>query len=169
MRKEIYRMSLLFGLIAGLACFLFFIVMYFMQDNPLSLRRPDLGINIILAGAAIWYYKRKNGGYLHFYEGFSIGFLTNLIGALLTGILIFLFLQFIDIQPFENWMSESKQMLIDDRERSKDLMNEETYQALLKSFDNKKPSVIILDELFFKQLAIIAISLLSMAMRKIKP
>lgn len=89
--NPIVRKSLIFGSIAGGVCFLFFLVMYFLNPNPLALRRPDLGINIIFIGVAIWYYKRENGGYLHFYEGFSLGFLTNIIAALLTGVLIFYF------------------------------------------------------------------------------
>ena len=106
---------------------------------------------------------------MHFYEGFSVGFLTNLIAALLSGILIFVFLQFIDIHPFTTWMEESKQMLLNDRERSKDIMSEEMFQTLIKSFDGKSPSMIIFDELIYKQIAIVAITVFSMAMRKIKP
>ena len=101
--NPIVRKSLIFGSIAGGVCFLFFLVMYFLNPNPLALRRPDLGINIIFIGVVIWYYKRENGGYLHFYEGFSLGFLTNIIAALLTGVLIFLFLQYVDVRPFEEW------------------------------------------------------------------
>jgi uncharacterized membrane protein len=166
--SPIVKKSLIFGSIAGVLCFLFFLVMYSMQPNPLALRRPDLGINIIMIGAAIWYFKRDRGGYLHFYEGFSLGFLTNIIAALFTGVLIFLFLQYVDRVPFQEWMEAGKLLLVQDRERSKDLMNEETYQQLLRSFDQKTPAVIIGDELIFKQLAVIACTLFSMAMRKIK-
>ncbi|WP_367914991.1 DUF4199 domain-containing protein [Leadbetterella sp. DM7] len=167
--NRLVKNALIFGTIAGVTCFLFFLVLYGMSDNPLSLRRPDLGINIIFIGSAIWYYKRSNNGYLHFYEGFSIGFLTNILAALITGVLIFLFLQFIDGQPLERWMTESRQMLIADRARSKDLMSEETFQTLLDSFGKKRPSVVIGDELLYKQLAVVAVTLFSMAMRKIKP
>ena len=93
-RQQIFRYSITFGLLAGLGCFLFFVAMYFTKSDPLSLRRPDIGINIILIWAAIWYFKRNNGGYLHFYEGFSIGFLTNIIAALVSGILVYLFIEF---------------------------------------------------------------------------
>ena len=167
--NPIVRKSLTFGSIAGGVCFLFFLVMYFLNPNPLALRRPDLGINIIFIGVAIWYYKRENGGYLHFYEGFSLGFLTNIIAALLTGVLIFLFLQYVDVRPFEEWTAWSKNLLLTDRERSKELMNEQTFQQLLKSFEEKSPAVIIGDELIFKQIAIVACTLFSMGMRKIKP
>lgn len=168
-RKIVLRYSVIFGLISGFVSFLFFLAMYFSIENPLNSRRPDIGISIIFIAAAIWYYRRSRGGFLHFYEGFSIGFLTNIISALLTGILLYLFVTIIDGAPFDQWLEGSKQMLINDRERSKELMNEETYQNLLKSFEVRNPSVIIFDELMFKQLAIIAVSLLSMALRKLKP
>lgn len=167
-KNRILNISLFFGLTAGLLCFIYFLIMYFSLDDPLANRRPDLGLNIIMIGAAIWYFRRKNNGYIHFYQGFSVGFLTNLIAALLSGILIFLFLQFVDYKPFETWLANSKQMLIEDRPRSQELMDEKTYQALLKSFDNKSAALIILDELVFKQLAVIAVTLFSMGFRKIK-
>ena len=168
-KKRIFRTSFIFGGLAGVLCFVFFLIMYLMVDNPLSMRRPDLGLNMIMIGTGIWFFKKESGGYLHFYEGVSVGFLINLFAALLTGILIFLFLHFVDMQPFTTWMAEGKQMLLNDRERSKEIMSEEMFQTMLKSFDNKNLSMIILDELIFKQISIVAITLFTMAMRKIKP
>ncbi len=167
-RKQIFRYSITFGLLAGLGCFLFFTAMYFTKPDPLALRRPDIGINIILVWAAIWYFKRNNGGYLHFYEGFSIGFLTNIIAALVSGVLVYLFIEFIDGTPFTQWMANGKALLIKDKEMFQKMLNEKSYRQSLLSFDNQKHSVIIYDDLMFKQVAIIAISLFSMAMRKIQ-
>lgn len=166
MRKLILRNSLIFGALAGVSCFLFFLAMYFSFDNPLSLRRPDLGINVIFIFFAIWYYKKQMGGFLHFYEGFSIGFLTNIIGAFISGILIYLFIEFIDLKPFTTWILEGKLLLIKQKDTFGKILNDESFRRQLLSFDNAKPYQLFLDELMFKQLAIIFISLMSMVMRK---
>lgn len=167
MKKIIFRQSLIFGLLAGVACFVFFLVMYQIKPNPLNTRRGDIGINIILIWAAIWYFKRKRGGFLHFYEAFSIGFLTNIIGALTSGILIYCFIKFYDFQPFTMWIVEGKALLLKEKETFSKILNDDMFRKQLLSFDDLKPYQIITDELYFKQLAIIPISLLSMAMRKI--
>lgn len=167
-RNQILKYSLFFGSIAGFACFLFFWGLYATKTNPLALRRPDIGINIIMIWAAIWYFKRFNGGYLHFYEAFSIGFLTNIIAALVSGVLVYLFIEYVDAKPFVEWMMHGKALLLKDKELFEKMLNEKSYQQSLLSFDTQKHSVIITDDLIFKQIAIVAISLLGMAMRKIK-
>ena len=166
MKKRILKLSLTWGLVAGLVCFIFFLMMYAIDDNPLIKKRPDIGINILFIFLAIWIFKRRRNGYLHFYEGFSIGFLTNLTAALVSGISIYLFLKFYDIQPYLNWNLYSKQFLMEQKEALDSVINEETFKLQLKSFDEVKPYRVILDDLMFKQFAIVAIMLISMALRK---
>jgi Protein of unknown function (DUF4199) len=167
MRKIIILQGLKFGVIAGIACFLFFLAFYALKPNPLYYYKLDLGVVIILVWAAIWYFKRYNGGILHFYQSFSIGFLTNMVAALVSGILIYLFVEFVDIKPFTTWITESKAVLLKDKESFVKIMNEANFERQLVSLDNSKPYQIIFDVLMFKQLAIIPIGLLSMVMRKI--
>jgi hypothetical protein len=166
LNKKVYLYSLVFGLSAGILCFLFFLMLYAGNENPLELRRPDLGINILLIFLAIWFYKSRNGGFIHFYEGFSIGFLTNIIGALTSGVAIYLFVKFIDPTPFQNWIRNGKQFLIDQKEALSTILNEESFKLQLEAFDKAQPYQIILDDLMFKQFAIVAIMLISMALRK---
>jgi len=47
------------------------------------------------------------------------------------------------------------------------ILNEKSYRQSLLSFDTQKHSVIITDDLLFKQIAIVAISLFGMSMRKL--
>jgi len=166
LNKKVYLFSLIFGVSAGILCFLFFLMLYAGNENPLELRRPDLGINILLIFLAIWFYKIRNGGYIHFYEGFSVGFLTNLIGSFISGLAIYLFVKFIDPLPFQNWISHGKEFLIDQKEALSSFLNEESFKLQLEALDKAQPYQIILDDLMFKQFAIVAIMLISMAMRK---
>lgn len=166
MRKSIIQSSLIYGLLAGLLCVAFFVALYFSDPNPLSLRRPDIGINIIFIFASIYAFKKKNGGILHFYEGFSVGFLTNLIAAIFTGLSLYIFIKFIDPNPFLQWMESGIEFLKVQKEGLGEVLTEETFKMQLESLQNAKPYQIFLDELMFKQIGIIAISLCTLAMRK---
>jgi hypothetical protein len=166
MRNKIIKFSLIFGLIAGLLCFGFFLILYAVNEDPLSNRRPDLGINILIIFLAIWLYKQRRGGFLHFYEGFSIGFLTNIIAALFNGILIFLFIKLIDPKPFEALITNGIKFLNEQKEAVSKFLSEENFNLQIKSLQEAKPYEIILDDLMFKQFAIVAIMLISMALRK---
>lgn len=165
-RQRILKYGLTFGGIAGLVCFLFFITLYLSDPNPLNIRRPDIGFNIIFIFVSIWYYKRKSGNVLHFYEGFSIGFLVNIIAALISGICIYLFITFYDSAPFETWIEEGISFLKDRKDSLDEVLNEESFNLQVQALKDAKPYQIIFDELMFKQLAIVAISLISMALRR---
>ena len=166
--KAILKYGLIYGSLTALSCMLFFVVMYYLNGNPLLFRRPDIGFNIIFIGFAIWNFRRHNGGFLHFYEGFSIGFLTNIIGAILTGLFIYLFIVFIDNQPLLNWIESSKQILIKQKATFAAILNEQNFQSQYKAISEAKPYQIILDELMFKQFGIIAITLWTMILRKLE-
>lgn len=166
MRKKILNISLIYGGITGIVCFAFFLLLYRGTSNPLGSMRPFIGFNILFLFLAVWVYKKRQGGYLHFYEGFSIGFLTNIIGAFTSGFLIFLYVKFIDSAPFDNWIKESVKFLTSQKKELSTFLNEESYLKQLASFANARPYQIILDELAYKQFAIVAIMLIAMALRK---
>jgi hypothetical protein len=168
MRNFIFKHSLKFGVLTAITCFLMFLAFYFLGPNPLVPRRTDIGINFIMIWAAIWYFKRNNAGILHFYQGFSIGFFTNLIAALLNGILLFLFIEFIDEKPFIEWIAHSKQKIIEGKETFSKILNEDNIKRQIVSLENAKHHTLIFDEIMFKQFSIIAISLVTLALRKIK-
>ncbi len=167
--RKVLQISLFFGLLAGLLYFLFFILMYFTIDNPLANKTAPLGLQIIVLLFAIWYFKRLNHGYLHFYEGFTIGLVGNLLAAVLSGLLIFAFLEVIDGQPFQTWVSESISFLKADRPSKKEIMSDEAFEKMLMSLENSTTSSVIFDRLMASFWAIFPIGLFCMATRKIKP
>ena len=167
--NKIVKFSLIFGLLAGVLYFAFFLMMYAFIDNPLYDKASPLGLQMIIVLFAIWYFKRKQNTYLHFYEGFSIGVLSNFLAALISGVLIWAFLQFIDIRPFDTWISESVNFLMKDRADKKDLMSDETFQNMITSIQNSKPSTLILDRIIASFWLVFPIGLFTMVLRKIRP
>ena len=167
--KRVLNLSLFYGLLAGGLYFLFFLLMYFTVENPLKDKVSPLGLQVIVILFGIWYFKRKNQGYLHFYEGFTIGLVGNLLASLLSGLLIFAFLEIVDIRPFTTWISESIAFLIADRPSKKEIMSDEAFEKMLASLKNSTTSSVIFDRLMASFWAIFPIGLFCMAMRKVKP
>lgn len=169
MKKKLPRYTLIYGSLTALACLLFFIGLYNISENPLGVRRPDIGFNVIFIFIALAFYRRNNGGYLHFYEGVSVGFLVNLFGSVLTGLGIYLFVVFFNYQPFTAWTTAGIKLLYDQKETFDILLDAENFERQVTSLKNAKPYQLILDEVMFKQFCIIPITLLSMALRKQRP
>jgi hypothetical protein len=167
--RKVLNLSLFFGALAGVLYFLFFVLMYFTIPNPLANKMAPLGLQLIIVLFGIWYYKKINETYLHFYEGFTIGFVGNLLAALLSGLLIYGFVELIDMTPFTTWISESVSFLLGDRESKKEIMSDETFERMLESVSNSKTTSIIFDRLMASFWVIFPIGLFSMALRKIKP
>lgn len=169
MKKLLLKYTLIYGSLAALSCILFFLGLYYTNPNPLANRRPDIGFNIMFIIVSLYYFKKNRGGYMQFYEGFSVGFLVNIFAALLTGLFLYIFIEFIDYQPFQTWIDEGKKMLISQKETFIKIMNKETFQRQLEGLDKAKTYQLILDDLMFKQFSIVAISLLSIVMRRNRP
>jgi hypothetical protein len=166
--RRVLQLSLFFGALGGFLYFLFFLLMYFTIPNPLANKMAPLGLQLIIVLFGIWYYKRSNHSYLHFYEGFTIGFIGNFLAALLSGLLIYAFVEIIDMTPFTTWISESVSFLLTDRESKKEIMSDETFNRMLDSVRNSKTTSIIFDRLMASFWVIFPIGLFCMALRKIK-
>lgn len=98
MRQPILKVSFLFGLAGGLVAFSFFLFLYFKGKDALGdARAADLFNSFLFVVASIWYFKKVvRRGWLHFWEGLSVGFFTNLVGALVSATLIQVFINQVD-------------------------------------------------------------------------
>lgn len=167
--NSLKRVTIIFGLIAGISYFLIFLLLYFLIDNPLRDKIAPIGLQFILLVYGIWVYKKRKDGYLHFYEGMTIGLISNFIAALLAGLLIWVFLITIDIKPFEVWITESVNFLLEDRPEKKDIMSDETFDRMIKSIRESKPHTIIWDRLMAAIWLVFPIGLFVMVLRKVRP
>lgn len=169
MKKQLIRYTLIYGSLTALACLLFFVGLYNISPNPLGVRRPDIGFNIMMIFISLAFFRRNNGGYLHFYEGVSVGFLVNMFGAILTGIGIYLFVVFYDETPLTAWTEGGVKEMYANKETFDTLLDQGNFDRTIASLKNAKPYQLILDEIMFKQFSIIPITLISMALRKQRP
>ncbi|MBD2700942.1 DUF4199 domain-containing protein [Spirosoma sp. BT702] len=163
------KIPLLAGLITGVLCFLYFLGLYALDIAPLgNIRVLDYGIHIIVMATTVWYYRKNIGqGRLHFWEGLTIGYVLNTMAALVTGWLIYLFVTQIDPGVFDEYVVNSKKLLLEGKKQLTDQFGPETFAEQWTKTINMKPSVLIPDELTKKTaLAVLPVLIISLIFRK---
>lgn len=170
MNKELLkRNSLIFGLGIAIVCIIVALVQYyFLGKSPFGkYKLPAFGVNIILIFFSIWYYRINNGGLLSFTEGFSVGFLTNLVGVLITAIFFYIFTEFIDNQAIVLWVKENIQNIEKIKVAHIKNFGLAEYENLLKQAQKvPTPFQVFLDEISKKQLVVVAITIFTLILRR---
>jgi len=167
--QPLLRLSLLFGVLTGLLCFVYFLALYFVGVTPLGNHKVlDFGIHLIVMVAAVWYYRKQYGnGLLHLWEGLSICYVVNTLGAILTGWLIYGFIEWIDPSVFTNYIAEMRQLILSTKGNLVKELGAAQYANLLKGVDAIRPADLITDELSKKTvLAVLPVLIISLVFRK---
>lgn len=168
--KPLLKIPLAFGVLAGIVCFLFFLLVQSLDKFSGTSRALDVGFFSIIIAAACWYYRKKIGqGYMHIWEGISVGYVVWLTGALLCGYLTFAFFS-ISPASLVKYKSTLRQSLLINKAEAIKVWGKETFQQKLADIDYLTPSSFIFDEFRFTLLLIIiAILLISLIFRKARP
>ncbi|MFN8349785.1 MAG: DUF4199 domain-containing protein [Spirosomataceae bacterium] len=167
--KPLLKVPLAFGLLAGVVCFLFFLVIQSLDKFSPTGRTLDVGFFSILIAAACWYYRKNIGlGYLHMWEGLSIGYVVWITGALVCGYLMFLFFYFSPASLI-HYKSTLRQSLLVNQTEAVKAWGKDLFQQKLAEIDLLSPSSFIFDEFRFSLLLIVvAILIISLIFRRKK-
>ena len=162
------RVPFVFGAAAGALCFAFFVALHLLGVVPVETKRfLDFGFYIIMMAACNWYYRKKIGnGYLHLWQGISIGYLIVIVGSLLTGFLIYVFYS-LNPEAFSAYLDATRALLLSQKIEYAKRLGEAEFQRDVASVATIKPSGLVFNELknkFF--LAIIPILVISLLFRK---
>jgi hypothetical protein len=163
------RWPLLFGLATGLLCFGYFLVLYALGIPPLGNHKSlDFGIHIILITATVWYFRRTVGqGRLHLWEGLTIGYVVNTVGAFVTGWLIYFFITQVQPDIFTQYLANSRALLLQGKAEIVDKLGAAQFQSLLAGVGQTKPGDLITDEIVKKSaLAVLPVLIISLIFRK---
>jgi Protein of unknown function (DUF4199) len=168
--KPLLKIPLVFGLLAGVICFLYFILILSLDTYSGTSRALDIGFFSIVIAAACWYYRKHIGeGYLHIWEGISIGYVVWLTGALLCGYLSFIYFYF-SPAALAHYKTIVRQSLLTNEAAAIKSWGKETYLQKLSEISLVEPSSFIFDEFRFTLLLIIiAILLIALIFRKARP
>ncbi len=170
--KPLLKIPLMFGAATGVMAFLFFLGLYAVGLMPLGNNRVlDFGIFLIMMVAATWYYRRKIGnGYLHFWEGLTVCYVVNTVGAFVLGWLIYFFLRFGDPELFVRYLTEMRQLLMNGKAELVKNIGETEFQTMLTGISALTPGDMITDELGKKTvMAVLPILIISLVFRRPNP
>ncbi len=170
--KPLLKIPLIFGAALGFMAFLFFLGLYFIGVMPLGNKRAlDFGIYLIMMIAACWYYRKKIGyGYMHFWEGLTICYVVNSVGAFVSAWLVYLFITLVDPSVFLEYMVEMKQLLMQGKPELVKNIGEAEFQIMLKNVAATHPGDLITDELSKKTvMAVLPILIVSLLFRRQAP
>lgn len=163
------KFPILFGLVAGLLCFVYFLVLYWLGFVPLgNIRVPDFGFQIILMVAAVWYYRKYVGkGFLHLWEALTICYVVNTVGALLTAWLIYVFVKYIDYEVFTLYLADMRQLLTSTKGQIVESLGQAEYLKMVNKLDEITPETLVGDEISKKTvLAILPVLIISLLFRR---
>ncbi len=163
------RWPLYFGLATGLFCFIYFVILFAIGIPPLGNHKSlDFGIHVIMMTGAIWYYRRTVGqGRLHLWEGLTIGYMVNTVGAFVTGWLIYGFITLLHPEIFTEYLANSRALLLRGQADIVKQLGKDQFQTLINGVANTKPGDLITDEIVKKSaLAVLPVLVLSLIFRK---
>jgi hypothetical protein len=163
------KIPLLVGLITGVIGFIYFLALYNLGISPLGNHKSlDFGVHVIAMAATTWYYRKYvNKGMLHLWEGLSICYLINTIGALMTGWLIYFFVTQVDPMVFQQYLDNSRNLLLEGQKSISKELGADQFKTLLANISRIQPGDLIYDELFKKSaLAVLPALVISLVFRK---
>lgn len=132
-----YKAAYLFGILGGVFCGLAFIAVYLLGNEPISFTEifGYILIPLFVFFGIKNFKNNENGGELAFGQGMTVGFFIYSILALISAIVIFIFLQ-IDPVIFEEYRSSNLDLLGEKKNEIIEQLDEASYDATLKNLSN---------------------------------
>jgi len=156
MKKNLIAVPVLYGSAASLLLMLLFVVMFYNGRHPMSIP-VFMDIRLIILPLFMFigmkdFRDLKNGRVLHFWQGFSIGFITFVTIGVLMSIFIIAFVM-ADADFLQFYVDERVSLLTEHRLQLAETINNQTIQDQL----DKLPLTTSFDlaiDYFFKTLGI---------------
>lgn len=152
LRNRYLRFSLLFGLLAAVLVVIYFFCFYIIGENAIRwMSRFDiLLVLIVMAGAMFFYRDRRNEGRLHFWEAVTIGFFVNLIGTIVSTLVIFLFISFLEPAVFARHLAEMRELVVRTSQQMTEAFGKDAVPDTLRGLSETRPIHIAVD-IFLKK------------------
>lgn len=140
-----------FGSLGGILSLLAFAVLAWLQPDPTNL---NLIFGYVITPVSIFlalkYFKEySNNGFISFAEGMSVGFVTYLLIAIISGLGIWVILLFFP-DLFELVKASKMDVLASSKDSIVSQVGEESYQNTLKSVQRMVPFDVALNDAIWK-------------------
>lgn len=171
MKNPILRVGLKYGLVSGgLAIVLFFVIMLF-DENPLIVNKWfDYFLIAVFVYFGVREFRRyEQGGYLQFWQGISVGFVTYATSALLFAVVIGIYLFTLGQPWVANFVADRTAMVEENRENFVQELGEATYQQVRREVAATTTFDILLDDFFRKIMAGLFVTLIVAMVQRRNP
>ncbi len=157
LRNPLIAVPLKYGLAGGVLSIFMFLVLYFIDKNPLIVYRgfdfSFLLIPIFIAFSIKEYRDRWNDRSLRFGEGMTVGFLNYLMIAILSAGFVWIFLSVIDPDLLRGYIADRSSLLSNMKGQMVEQLGEDVYQQTLAQVQQTTAYIIALDD-FLKKIII---------------
>jgi hypothetical protein len=134
--NPIHTVAIKYGSIATLLSIILFLILYYAGQNPLLIP-AFLDFRILLFPIFLVFSIREfkenyNSGFLHFWQGFSIGLMVILIIAFLMSVFIWIFGSWVEQEFVSNFIQLSIDQIESARKKIQDAIGEEELTKVLE-------------------------------------
>lgn len=150
----ILKTALNFGALSGLGSFSVFLVLYWLGFNPLG---PSSWMGVwvpllFMILASRHYRNVENSGFLFYWQGFRLAFLTACAGAMIYGALSWAFVTIIDASILDTFKQQSLEALELTEGMMKSFMGETAFEQSVESINNMNMGDVASSDVFNKML-----------------
>jgi len=144
-----------YGLAGGIISVLLFLVLQWTGENPL-IKGSLFGfffIPIFVFFAVKEFKKYYGGGFLHFWQGMSIGFFTYMLLAIISALFVWIYLEVINPQLLQDYITNRVELMAGSRANLIERLGQQTYDNSLASVRGATPWDLALDDFLRKVFA----------------
>ena len=133
--NPILNVGLKFGIYGGVLSFFAFLFFYFIDERPIpSSKFIDVVIIWLFSFFAMQEFKKfKNNNLLSYSQGVSVGIISFLTTSVVSSLLFFVFLQWIDPGLFTDYLQDQESLLLENKERFMEDLSETEFRDKLSS------------------------------------
>jgi hypothetical protein len=148
MRKSFFEVALISGILTGLGCFLFLLLLYVIGLNPFGQYKliylPIYALGLV--GGLKYFIDYRNGGYLNGGRSVLMTLIINFVAALTYATFIYVMLAYIDPTILVLHKQELTQLLLRYKEEAGEQLDIKNYEAQFASIKTISARDIAIDE-----------------------
>lgn len=145
-----------YGAVGGVFAVALFMVLLFSGENPLLSTPVDFLVNLVILLIFVVFGIKEfknvyHGGYLHFWQGMSIGVFTVTLIAIISSLFILLYLNGVAPELLDSYKSSMEALINSNKEAFLEQYGEDVYRKTLADNSEVRPIDLALDEFLKKK------------------
>lgn len=167
MNIQLLRIAALAGLLSGIGCATYFILVFGnVLTSPLA-RYLDIWIPALAMIFSMWYVRGgRRDGHLHFWEALMMGNVTQLVTAFVSASILYVVLTYVSDAALLGYIEGSKMFIINSKANTIQQFGQQAYDEQIATIGQTTAKGIFADE-FFKKITymFLLVPLLSLILR----